>query len=79
MKIYKNQTKNSAKDLGFLANWEFVNDKNISPYGVDITKYVNLDKIEVSILEEKTNTITIRVMNQKEFNNWKIAENLMRT
>ena len=73
MKIYKNQNKGTAFDLGFLSNFEFVNDKNIAPNGIDVIKFTNIDKkefYEVSILN-MDKTVNIMIMNEKEFYKWK--------
>lgn len=37
MKVYRNQTKQSAESLGFGANFAFVSDERMSPKGIDVT------------------------------------------
>lgn len=69
MKIYKNQTKENAKQNGFYANYEFASDNIMSPKGVDIMAIENKDgtrNYEVTEYDYKTKLANIFIMSLKE-------------
>ena len=71
MKIYKNQNKQNATANGFIANYEFVIDKVMTPSGVDemdIVKDKDNELIahEVSKLNED-GTVTVYVLTLEEY------------
>ena len=69
MKKFLLKNEDSAKAQGFYVNWEFVNDKNFNPLGMDITVNENLTtkeiKLEFSILNQD-GTVTLYVGKKKE-------------
>lgn len=76
MKVYKNQTEQSVKKLGLglSANFSFASDENFSPNGIDITLCRNLDgkyTYEVTEYDKGSKTAIIRIMNTKEFSEYK--------
>lgn len=70
MKVYKNQTAQSAKDLGFSANFTFASDPIMSPKGIDVTPLKKDGKLvhyEVTQYDKETKTARISLMNEKEY------------
>lgn len=74
MKVFKNQTKQTAKDLGYLANWTFASNKDISPNYRDIMNVRNSNgdivSVEVTEYDEKSKTARISIMSLQEYNKW---------
>jgi len=73
MKVYKNQTEQSAKQLGFYANFAFCSDKIMSPSGIDITPSRDINgkyTYEISTYDEDTKTIRLEILTQEEFNKY---------
>jgi len=70
MKVYKNQTAQSAKDLLFSANFAFASDPIMSPNGIDVTPLKRDGKLvhyEVTEYDKETKTARISLMNEKEY------------
>ena len=75
MKVYKNQTEQSAKQLGFYANFSFASDEIMSPNGIDITPVRKAGEsepycYELTEYDKQTRLAKISVMNKKEYGNY---------
>jgi hypothetical protein len=74
MKVYKNQTLQSATLLGLGANYKFASDKTMSPNGVDITECHNTitgkKYYEVTEYNQIEKTARISVMFTSEYSKW---------
>jgi len=72
MKIYKNQTLQTAKDLGFYANFSFASDSIMSPAGEDVTPLSKdgiIIEYQETLYNKETGLATIRVYTPKEWIN----------
>lgn len=69
IKIYKNQTLQSASQLGFGSNFAFASDPVMSPNGVDSTALYGMKdgrktllQTEVTQYDRKTGLATIKII-----------------
>lgn len=82
MKVYKNQTIQSAKDLFFSANFAFASDPLMSPDGIDVTPLTREGKLvhyEVTEYNEETKTARISLMSEKEYRQFINDETINKT
>lgn len=81
MKIYKNQTEQSANLLGYKSNVAFASDPQMSPKGIDVTMVRKQGvkepyQYEVTTWDKQTKTARIEIMSPSEYNKWESSKTL---